>query len=134
MQPGVAMIGVSASMLLLFVVVGGPMLLVGWSRRRRQQEIARQIALTNALDGRLGSVVAPVVTQPLFRPWEIRITVPLHQSATVARVLSIVDEVFRESAGAPRYRIFLAARPEALREIRPPRENNRWIGGPIPAA
>jgi hypothetical protein len=134
MEPGVVAISGAVFMLLLFVVVGGPMLLVNWSRRRRQQEIARQIALTDALDGRLGSVVAPLVRKPLFHPWEIRIAVPLHQSATVARILSIVDEVFHEGPSAPVYRIFLAARPEAVRETRPPRRKNRWIGGPIPAA
>jgi hypothetical protein len=115
------------------------MYLVDWSRKRRQQEIARQIALTDALDGQLGAIVSPVVRKPIFGPWEIRIAVPLHRSATVARILSIVDEEFPDvqGAGSPPYRILLTARPGSLREICGPRMRRAakgWAGSPIAAA
>ena len=129
----------AAFVLLLFVLGGGPMLLVDWSRKRREREIARQIALTDALDGALGPIVAPVVTKPLFGPWEIQLTVPVDKSATMGRILSVVDEVFAdvEEAASRPYRIFLSTRPEPLREahaFRTPRSATRWAGNPIGAA
>jgi hypothetical protein len=125
--------------LLLFVLGGGPMLAVDWLRKRRQQEVAQQIALTDAIDGQVGVVVAPVVRKPLFGPWEIRITVPVDQSTTVAKILSVVDGAFGGvvAAGSRPYRIFLTARPDSLREMRAPgtpRSATRWAGHPIRAA
>jgi len=125
--------------LFLFVLCGGPMFLVDWLRKRRQEEIARQIALTDAIDGQLGAAVAPVVTKPFFGPWEIRIAVPLHQSGKVARILSVVDEVFPgvEGARSRPYRLFLTARPDpppGTRGSRRPGSATRWAGNPIGAA
>jgi hypothetical protein len=125
--------------LLLFALCGGPVLLVDWFRRRRQKEITRQIALTDAIDGRIGSIVAPVVTKPLFGPWEIQIAVPLHQSAMVARILSVVNEVFPSFEGTDSrpYRIFLSAKAESPRQRRAsrrPRSATRWARNPIGAA
>jgi hypothetical protein len=114
------------------------MLLVDWSRKRRQAAIGRQIALTEALDGQLGPIVSPVVKEPVFGPWEIRIAVPFHRSATVAKILCIVDEVFLdvEEAGGRPYRIFLSAKPNSTQETRAPRKPRsakRWGGNPIAA-
>jgi hypothetical protein len=109
MQAGVMVVSGAAFVLLGFALVGGPMLLVDWCRRRRQTAIERQIALTDALDGQLGPIVAPVVKKPLFGPWEIQIAVPFLRAASVARILSVVDAVFARAEGSsPRsYRIFL---------------------------
>ncbi len=139
MHASVMVVSGAAFLLLLFVLVGGPMLLVDWSRKRRQQEIARQIALTDALDGQLGAIVSPVVRKPPFGLWEIQIAVPFHRSVTVARILSVVDEVFPdvEGAGSRPYRIFLSSMPDSLRETRAPRMRRsakRWAGYPIAAA
>ena len=122
-----------------FVVFGGPMLLVHWSRKRRQDEIARQIALTDAIDAEIGPIVAPVVKKSLLGPWDIRIAVPVGHSATVARILSVVDTVFMdlEGAGSRPYRIFLTARADASRGSRASRtlgSTTRWAGNPIGAA
>ncbi len=122
-----------------FVLVVGPMLLVDWSRKRRQEVIRRQIALTDALDGQFGAIVSPTVKKPLFGPWEIRIAVPFHRSAMVARILSVVDDVFSglEGIGSRSHRIFLSATQSSLREsraARTPRSTNRWAGNPIAAA
>jgi hypothetical protein len=106
-----------AFVLMLFVLGGGPLLLADWSRKRRQQEIARQIALTDALDAELGPIVAPIVRKPLVGSWEIHLTIPIDQTGTAARVLSVVDCVFADvdGAGAPPYRIFLTTRPTPWR-------------------
>jgi hypothetical protein len=139
MDAGVMMVSGAVFVLLGFVLIGGPMLLADWSRKRRQTAIERQIALTDALDGRLGPIVSPVVKKPLFGPWEIQIAVPFLQSATVARILSMVDEVFSsfERQGSNSYRIFLSAKPgslEGTRAPRTPRSPKRWAGNPIAAS
>jgi hypothetical protein len=139
MQASLTVVSGMAFMLLGFVLLGGPMALVDWFRRRRQTAIARQIALTDALDGRLGALVAPEVRKPLFGPWEIRIAVPFHRSAMVARILSVVAEMFQDvdGAGSRPYRIFLSATLDSLREKRAPRtprSAERWARRPIAAA
>jgi hypothetical protein len=136
MHAGVMVFSGAAFVLIGFALVGGPMILVDRLRRRRQMAIERQIALTNAIDAQMGAIVSPVVARPLFSPWEIRIAVPFHRSATVAGILSVVDEVFQdvEGAGGRPYRVFLTARPDIVRETRPPSSTKRWAGGPVATA
>ena len=100
-----------------FALIGGPMVLTDWVRKRRETVIARQIALTDALDGRFGTIVAPVVTRPLFSPWEVRFAVPLHRSAILARMLAAVDEAFSgvEGPNPNSYRILLSVPPDIQR-------------------
>ena len=81
-----------------FVVVGGPSL-VDWTRKRKAQAVACQIALTDALDGQLGPLVAPVVHHPPWGPWEIRIAVPLLGPAALAIIVAAVEAVFTRSDG-----------------------------------
>ena len=106
-----------AFVLLGFVLFGGPMLVTDWVRARRQEMIARQITLTDALDGRLGALVAPVVTKPLFGPWEVRIAAPLQWSAIQCGVLAVIDEVFSrvEGTNPSSYRIVLSITPDGRR-------------------
>ena len=136
MHAGVFAFDGVAFVLIGFALIGGPMILVDWLRRRRQTAIERQIALTNAIDGQVGVIVSPVVTKPLFGPWKIRIAVPFHRSATVARILSVVDEVFQDVEGAASrpYRIFLTATADSLRETHPSRSTTRWAGNSRAAA
>ncbi len=139
MHAGVMVVSGAAFVLLVFTLVGGPMLLMDWSRKRRQTAVARQIALTDALDGQLGAIVAPVVTKPLLGPWEIQIAVPFLRSTTVAGILSVVDDVFSDVAGVDSsfYRIVLSAKPGSLRETRAPRKarsTKRWSGNTMAAA
>ena len=103
--------------LLGFSLMGGPMLLTDWVRARRQDMIARQITLTDALDGRFGVRVAPVVTKPLFGPWEVRIAVPLQWSAIQGGMLAVIDEVFARFDGTEpsSYRIVLSVTPDGRR-------------------
>ena len=133
MQASLMVVGVTAFVLLGFVLFGGPVILVDWLRRRRQAAIERQVALTDALDGRFGAMVAPVVTKPLFGPWEIRFAVPLRRSAVAGGILSVVDDVFCGAGGrsASTYRIVLSAKPGLLPGTRAPRSTTRWSGGPF---
>jgi hypothetical protein len=66
-------------------------------QRRRQSEVARQIALTDALHARLGALVAPVVR--LQRGvWHVSVAVPVEQPGLVSAVLATVDDVFGRAA------------------------------------
>ena len=134
----VSMMGISVVTFLLlgFALLGGPMILVDWLRTRRQTAIDRQIALTDALDGRFGAMIAPVVTKPFFGPWEIQIAVPLRLSAALPRILSVVDDVFsgvKEGSTSP-YRIVLSTKPDLLGVTRTPRSRKGWAGDPIAVA
>ena len=55
----------------LVAFVAGPLVLADWIHARRRETIARQIAVTDAIHGELGAVVAPVVTRRLGGPWEV---------------------------------------------------------------
>lgn len=135
----VMLVGLGAFVLVAFALVGGPMVLMDWSRKRLQAVIDRQIALTDALDGALGPIVAPVVSKPLFRPWEIQIAVPFLRSAVLARMVSVVDDAFSRIEGGRglSYRIVLSTKQDAVREVRRRREHRspkRWAGNPVGAA
>lgn len=135
----VVVVALAAFALLGFVLVGGPMLAVDWFRKRRRVVTEHQITLTEALDAELGPIVAPVVRKPLFRPWEIRIAVPFLQSAALARMVSVVDDVFSGVDGGRglSYRIVLSAKQDGLRETRrrhAHRSPKRWAGNPVGAA
>jgi len=125
----------------LFVLAGfvGMAVLPGWLRRRRREAVRRQIVLTDALDGRLGPIVSPVVKRPLLGPWRIEIAVPLGQPATVGRVLAVAHETLSaaEGMGPSSYRIVLTAQPDSThepRETRARRTAGRWAGHPVAAA
>ena len=117
MQAAVLALSSLAFLMVGFALIGGPMVLTDWVRKRREAVIARQIALTDALDKRFGTIVAPVVTRPLFSPWEIRITVPLHRFPILARMLAALDEVFSglEGPNPGSYRILLRVTPDVQR-------------------
>jgi hypothetical protein len=99
----VTVMGVAAA--LGVTLAGGP-LMVDWSRRRGEKARERQIALTDALDGRFGPMVAPVVRRPLRGPWEVRIAVPPLRPATVAAILAVVADTF-DGLGHEPYRVVL---------------------------
>ena len=125
--------------LMMFTLIGGPMVLSDWRRKRRETVIARQIALTDALDGRFGPIVAPVVMKPLFGPWEVRIAMPFLRSGVLARMLSVIDDVFADGEPMPSnpYRIIFtvaqnAHRSGAARGVHEPAE--RWAQTSVGAA
>ena len=66
-------------------------------QRRVQSEVARQIALTDALHGRLGALLAPVVRRR-GGVWQVSVAVPVEDAGIVGVLLTTVDGVFGSSA------------------------------------
>lgn len=116
---------------LVLVAPLGAFAALAWVLERRQvhrdREIARQIALTDALHARLGALVAPVVRRQ-HRRWRVAVAVPFERVEVVAAVLRTADEVFGRggyelvlSRQAPAVSSVRASRPAAL-----PRESLSW--------
>ena len=100
-------------------------LLAGAERRQRrvQAEVARQIALTDALHVRFGALLAPVVRRR-GRVWQVSVAVPAEDPSIVAGLLTAVDEVFgrvayelRLSRRTPLVPPTVAPRRHAVREL-----------------
>ena len=108
-------------------LIGGLLVLVERRQARRQAEVARQVALTDALHARVGAAVAPVVERRRGA-WRISVALPVEQPAVLATVLRTVDEVF----GRVRYEIAVrrqAAAPAARGSrpgVRTARESLSW--------
>ena len=108
--------------ILVFLITLSPLLAVGVllelaarRDRRRQAGIARQIALTDAIAGELGAIVAPVVKPALWGPWQVRIPVPFSRPLTVARILAIAHGSL---AGSPDgYEIVLVSQEDPIRPM-----------------
>ena len=118
MNPGSLLLAVAMVTLYVFVWIGAPILLVGWLRSRRQETIQRQIALTDAIDARLGPIVSPVVTKPLWGPWRVRIAMPLTRPAPLGRILAITHGVLSgiDRGNPGHYRIVLTPKERHPRE------------------
>jgi hypothetical protein len=65
-----------------------------WRQRARLAEIARQIAVTDAIHAALGAVVSPVVRRTLWRGWRLTIPVPLDRADTVTQVVEAAYGAF----------------------------------------
>jgi hypothetical protein len=70
-------------------------------QRRRLAEIARQIAVTDAIHAALGAVVSPVVRRTLWGGWRLTIPVPLDRPEIVTQV---VDTAYGAFSSAERTR------------------------------
>jgi hypothetical protein len=103
------------------------LLLAERRRQRRHDEIARQVALTDALHARLGALVAPVVRWRR-RAWEVAVAVPFERPEVVAAVLATAGEVFERA----RYEVVLSRQapavpmPHAPRRATLGRESLSW--------
>ena len=120
MDPSSLLLAVAMITLYVFLWIGAPILLVGWLRSRRQETIQRQIALTDAIDARLGPIVSPVVTKPLWGPWRVRIAMPFTRPAPVGRILAIAHGVLSgiDRVNPSHYRIVLTPKERHPREGR----------------
>jgi len=79
-----------------FALLIAALKLSSWRQRTHLDEIARQIAVTDAIHAELGAVVSPVVHRTLGRGWRLTIPVPLDRPDTVTRVVSAAYGVFSE--------------------------------------
>jgi hypothetical protein len=110
-----------------FAALAALVLFTEQRHRRRHAEVARQIALTDALHARLGALVAPVVRRR-GRAWQVAVAVPYERPAVVTSVLDTVEELFGRggyevvlSRQAPVTSAPAAPRPAGLR-----RESLSW--------
>lgn len=71
--------------------------LSNWRQRMRLAEIARQIAVTDAIHAVLGAVVSPVVRRTLWGGWRLTIPVPLDRPDTVTQVVDAAYGAFSAS-------------------------------------
>ena len=127
----------AAIVLFAFPWIGGP-ILIDWLRHRREEIIKRQIALTDAIDGQLGPIVAPVVKKPLLGPWQIRIAVPISRPAAIGRILAVVHAVLSTGDGMHpgSYQIVLTPKQDLVGEARGTRASHpteRWRGRAVTA-
>ncbi len=80
-----------------FALLVAALKLSSWRQRTRLVEVARQIAVTDAIHAELGAVVSPIVRQKLRRGWQLTIPVPLDRPDTVMQVLSAAYGAFSPS-------------------------------------
>jgi hypothetical protein len=82
--------------------------LSSWRQRVRLAEIARQIAVTDAIHAALGAVVSPVVRRTLWGGWRLAIPVPLDRPDVVVQVLDAASVAFSAAERtSPRFEIVL---------------------------
>jgi hypothetical protein len=113
-----------------FVALAALLSLVSRRERTQQQAIAYQVAITDAIHGELGAVVAPVVTPVRRGRWRIGIPVPIGHPGLVAAILAIVDRRLVSRLGPDvRFEVLLTPRVEIRSPL--PVEPARH-GGPVP--
>jgi hypothetical protein len=81
-------------------------------QHRRLAEIARQIAVTDAIHAELGAVVSPVVRRSRLGGWRVTIPVPLDRPDTVMRVVDTAQGVFSASERARPGRFEIVLTPQ----------------------
>jgi hypothetical protein len=67
------------------------------TQRARERRIARQVAVTDAIDAEFGLVLAPVVTRGRGRGWRVEIAMPLDEAAMVGRVVALAQAAMRRA-------------------------------------
>jgi hypothetical protein len=94
-----------------------------WRQRTRLSEIARQIAVTDAIHAELGAVVSPVVRRKLGRGWRLTIPVPFDRPDTIMQVVSAAYGVFStsERTSPGRFEIVLTPQERPVRRHIPVR-------------
>lgn len=77
-----------------FALLVAALRVASWRQRVRLAEVARQIAVTDAIHAVLGAVVSPVVRRTLWRGWRVTIPVPLDRPDTVTQITDATYGVF----------------------------------------
>ena len=125
--------------LVFFGGIAAAVLLPWWLQKRRGELVRRQIALTDALDGALGPIVAPVMKRTLWGPWKVEVAVPLDRLAALGRIVALANDVLSDTMGlsSSDYRIILTPKAYALQEATQKSakgDAGRWAGDPLAAA
>ncbi len=82
------------ALLLPVALLTAALLLSTWRERIRLVAAARQIAVTDAIHGELGAIVAPVVRRRLWGRWQLVIPVPFDDLDSVSRVVRAAYQGF----------------------------------------
>ena len=108
MKTALALLSVMAFPMVVAILLS-PVGLVGWLKDRREAALRRQTAMTEAIEREFGLSVSPVVMNPLWGPWQIRIAVPFGQPAAAGRLLSVASRLssLAERLMPDRYEIVL---------------------------
>ena len=111
------LLGMAVVSLLAFLWIGAPILLTTWLRKRREEATRWQIALTDAIDGQFGMIVAQVVTQSLFGPLQVRLAVPFTRPFAAGRILAVAQQALStvERVSPRPYQIVLTPELEPAR-------------------
>jgi len=91
------------------VVLVAALSLASWRQRTRLAEIARQVAVTDAIHAVLGAVVSPVARRTWWGGWRVTIPVPLDRPDTVMQVVDATCGAFSvaERTSPTRFEIVL---------------------------
>ena len=83
--------------------------LSSWRQRTRLAEIARQVAVTDAIHAVLGAVVSPVARRTWWGGWRVTIPVPLDRPDTVMQIVDAACGAFSvaERTSPTRFEIVL---------------------------
>ena len=134
---GTILWGLQFLLLVLFLasLLGGPVVLVDWLRKRRRETVMDQIALTDAIYARFGSIASPVVKRPLWGPRRIEFQA---EPGGIAKVLVAAHEVLSvaDNMNLPRFQIVITpSQVPVLEEENVPahRSTARWHGDTIVA-
>ena len=124
-------------LLLPVVLVVALLKVTEWRQAWRLSEIARQIAVTDAIHAELGAVVSPTVRRHLGNRWRLAIAVPFDNLDTVTRVVESASRAFNvaERAKPGRFELVLSPQERPVRHsaraaavARPTRgESVSWI-------
>lgn len=107
---------VTVTALLPFAAVAGLMWLARVLHERRNADVARQIALTDAIHRELGAAAAPQVRRSWTGGWTVSVSLPLHREITVAAITRITHDLFRrlDREDPPRLRLVLVPQESRL--------------------
>ncbi len=139
MNTGLTLFGAMIALLYSLTILGA-IVLPGWLERRRREAAELQAIITDAIDGEVGPIVAPVVKRPIWGPWRIEIAAPLGRRDTVGRILARAHKTLSAADGMRpgAYRLVLAHKSDAIRFPRNPRPRRASVsplaGGHVRAA
>jgi len=90
-----------------------------WRQRTRLAEVARQIAVTDAIHTELGAIVSPVVRRRLWGHWQLTIPVPFDSPDTVKQVIETAYAAFdaADRAKPGRFEIVLSPQEQPVPRV-----------------
>src|SRR5574342_846776 len=82
-------LGAAAVILIMYASIAAPLWLASRAERARMAARARQVGVTDAIHGRVGAVVSPVVSPRLWGQWRLSIPVGRGQERLLGAILDV---------------------------------------------